>query len=368
MMNDPRLRIGTLFVLGTLALLALARPTHPLTPAYQEARTVRGTWALESKEPGEPQLVLRLGEGWEGHESRLSAPDDLRDEVLAAVREGQGELIARVVREAGAFEFRGTARGDEGSGTFTLTLDPAYLGEMEALGYSGLRDHELLAAAAHGAGPRQVRALAQRGYEDVSFGDLLATAIFRVDGGFIDEMQDLELGELELDQLVAFRIFDVDADFVAQARGLPLGRLDAGDLIAMRVHKLDPAFLREMEAQGVELEDVGDALALAIHDIDAGFVAEARGLGLGELDVADLVAMKIHGVDQPFVTAMRDVGFPPEDLGQAVAFRIHGVTPDFVRELEEAGYEDLTGNDLLTARILGPDWLRKERGRSEHRH
>ncbi|MBW3533691.1 MAG: hypothetical protein KY453_00520 [Gemmatimonadetes bacterium] len=315
-----RTRRSRVAVAAVLTGAALAGTTVGAGAALAAQALLQGTWSAEMGGRRAGEVALRLDDG--RHVSSL--PDRDAADLIRRIASGEGPWS--LAREAGVLTFEGTASERRARGTFTFRPDGAFREDMDALGLGRPSDREMLAAAVHGLTRERVRSLSGAGLLGDEFDDLLAAAIFDVDGAFLQSMEALGLRP-DLDQLVAFRI-----------------------------HEVTPAFVREMRELGVG-DDADDLLAMRIHGVSRAFVDAIRATGLGEPDADQVLALRIHGVDGAWLESMAEAGAEPADLDEAVAFRIHGVTPDLVRRLRERGYDGLDGDDLLKIRIHGLDRL-----------
>jgi hypothetical protein len=251
-----------------------------------ELEQIEGTWTarLHTDDDRSARITLSRWDDDRDHwRGETSLPDDLVRDILAQAERNDGVVAYEVEREAGTLAFEGNIRGDGGSGTFQFTPRPEFLTEMSSLGYSGLDEGEVFAAAVHDVGPRFVQEMSRLGFQDLDFDELLPAAIFDVNAEFIAEMRAVGLGDLPMEKLVSFRIFEVDAAFVREARALGFD-LDEDDLVAMKIHDIDAHVVQELSGLGFPIEGFDDVLAFQIHEIDAEFVEEAMSLGLGDLD------------------------------------------------------------------------------------
>jgi hypothetical protein len=314
-----------------------ARPAVPTAADAQQVRpTLSGTWngrfrADAEQRPGRISLARDVN-------GRNRSQNDLPEGVVRAVLDqagaNDGVVTYELRGEAGTLRLEGRIRGTRGMGAFTFMEDPGFRDSMADLGYRGLDEDDVYAAAVHDVGRARVQELRGLGLGTMDWGDLMSAAIFDVDAAFVQEMRSLGVDIDEMDDAVAFRIHGVTPAFVREARSSGIGTLDGDDLVAMRIHGVTPEFMEAADAMGFD-----------------------------GLDFDDLVAMRIHGVSATWVDGMAREGFRFDDVEDALAFRIHGITPEFLQELREAGFDELDVDDVLRIKIHGLDRIiRRRRG------
>jgi hypothetical protein len=349
-----------------LAIAAAALVSAHEAEAWQAADDATGSWTARVADDGTLRLELSRWDREGSWRSSVSLdPDEARD-ILASVRRSDGVADFRIDREAGTLSFQGRLRDGRGMGEFRFAQRPEFRQSMRDLGYVGLDDDQVFAAALLDVGPRHARSMTALGFSDLDFDELVSSRIFDVDADYLAEMDAVGFGDLDFDQLVSFRVFGIDGETVLATSESRLGPLDADDIVAMKVHGITAGAVDD--ALGL-FDDASfdDVVAMRIHGITPEFVRAADDLGFGSLDLDDVMAMKIHGLTNAYLASMSDVGVDLDDFDEAIAFRVHGIDADFVRDLREEGFSGLDNDALLRIRIHGLDEILRKRRRSVRR-
>jgi hypothetical protein len=174
------------------------------------ADSIAGQWVAEvSQEPGVVYFsIQRRRDGW-GH---MNSSFEIQASSLQGLNAAQiGSTGANVrfqlARDAGTFDCEGWFKGGKGSGHFAFTGSPAYVADMERLGYGRLSDD-----------------------------DVFTMALFDVSRAFIQEIKGLGYDRVSRDQLVAMRIHGVTADFVRRLKDRGYASLSVEELISLKIH------------------------------------------------------------------------------------------------------------------------------------
>ena len=277
-----------------LAALWLAAPATAALPARIDF-TLAPTRAPSDKV--QLELSYRAGRG----ESRHSRPIPLRTlQGLAAAQlaaSAGAPIRFRLVRDAGALECDGVARGGRGTGSCRFAANAAF-----------------------------ATALAKRGIARPTGDQQFQLAIQGAELAVADELIRQGYGRPSAQNLVETAIFDVDVPFLRglEAAGYRVGSVSK--LVQMRIHGVTPAYIRD-------LATIGEAYR--------------------RLPIDALVQMRIHDVTAARLRDYAQLGYPALDHGQMVSMAIHGVSPAFIREMAEAGYRKLTPEQLVNLRIHG---------------
>src|SRR5438132_10740135 len=97
-----------------------------------------------------------------GFDDVLSAYTGLtKADLLSSAANVQFELR----RAAGVIAFEGRVANGTGAGHFHFTPSESFVHDMDALGYSGFSDDQLLVVAAHALSPQTIRDLPDMGYQ-----------------------------------------------------------------------------------------------------------------------------------------------------------------------------------------------------------
>lgn len=138
------------------------------------------------------------------------------------------------------------------------------------------QDERLLQFALSDLSTAFIQSMRAAGY-DVSLDKYLAFRIFNITPAWIRELNDLGYRDLDSDQVTAFRIHKVTPEFIRGMRELGYDDIDADKLVAMRIHRVTPDFVRELKAAGYSGIPVDKLIAMRIHGVDAEFARKMNG-------------------------------------------------------------------------------------------
>jgi beta-lactamase regulating signal transducer with metallopeptidase domain len=317
--------------------MAATQPGHPAAPATPAGRSARpappappapapplasmslnrGTWKAERRKDG-IQLELEIREdGPHGHH-HMQESDLYPEKDLAGLGSGSGFELRRA---AGTFHFEGRFDGALGAGTFTFQGSPGYVKEMASLGYE-VKNDQLLQLALFDLSPAFVRDLEGLGYSKVPLERLIEFRIHGVSVDFIRALNDQGYRDVPPERLVEFRIHGVKPELIQALKDLGLKNPDPEDLVRFQIHGASPEFIRAMAAEGYK-----------------GLAAE------------DLIRFRIHGVTPEFLRDLAGAGYRNVSAEDLIRFRIHGVTAGFIRDQEKKGRKNLSPEELIDLRI-----------------
>lgn len=180
--------------------------------------TITGRWRGEI---GWNKMYLSLKSSMRsdrGHWN-MSFSEDVRlkeFKELEQARSSSGTIQFELPREAGTFTFSGRFDDDEGYGDFEFTINPAFVNDMKALGYTKLAIDQVFTLAMHDVGISFIKEMEALGYKKLAIDKLVQMAIHGVTPLFVKEMTELGYNHLPLDQLVQLRIHGVDAEYVRE--------------------------------------------------------------------------------------------------------------------------------------------------------
>ncbi len=183
------------------------------------------------------QLSLRSGDGDEhlGFGVRTAELEGLP----RAARDGSvSNTTFRLVREAGAFAFRGSFDDGRGSGDYTFEPDARYTAAMTGLGYRDV--------------PRERQ---------------MRLAVLDVTTAFAREVRDAGQASLALDDLVRFRIHGVSGANIRELASLGYRQLDPDTLVRLRIHGATPERIRGFQQAGLAGLAPDDVVRLRIHGV-----------------------------------------------------------------------------------------------------
>jgi hypothetical protein len=286
------------FIRG-LAISVFAAGALMLPAAQDEAGNVQiaGQWSLMPAQTADKvRLTLHWKSGRHGMNSTMEwSLNRIEGLTVDQMRSAGTTVQFRIKREAGTLNCDGYLKSGGGGGVFSFVVNRSFVNEMSSLGYSGLRDHQLLAMAVHEVTTAYVRDI--------------------------------------------------------RAEGIAVGNAD--QLLAMRIHDVEVAYVREMKQLGFSDLSSDKLVAMRIHGVQPGFARELKQRGYNAVSTDQLISMRIHGASVDFVKQLDDLGYKHPSIDQLVSMRIHGVTPEVIRKLQQRGLKDLTIDKLISMRIHG---------------
>ena len=271
--------------------------------AYANTEPRSGVWTAELQDDRVQMTLFRgsqssehRGMGWNnimGFDEPLAHFAGLsKNDLQSSAANVQFELR----RPAGVIAFEGRVANGTGAGHFHFTPSESFVHDMDALGYTGFSDDQLLVFAAHDFSPQTIRDLRDMGYQP---------------------------NQREVEEIAIFRI--------------------------------TPDFLREMAKAGYANLTLREAVNFRVGRVDAAYIAQMRQLGYSDLSARKLADMAIIGVRPKFIEELRALGYDKLTAQQLTDMKVFGVTPDYIRKLAEKGYKNVPVDKLLKLREMGAD-------------
>jgi hypothetical protein len=140
--------------------------------------------------------------------------------------------------EAGRFVCEGNFETGLGQGTYLFYPDAGFLAQMGALGFSGIKEQELVSMALHEVGPGFLGELRSAGITDVTFDQLMGMRAVGVTGDYIRRIQQAGYSPTP-DELISMWVHEVTPEFAAKIRQL-YPTAFPNDLIGMQVNGVTP--------------------------------------------------------------------------------------------------------------------------------
>ncbi len=261
----------------------------PLPPRGSKAT---GGWTAERTKDGlDLQIRVRNSKG------NMNSSLEIREGELVGLGAGP-DVRFELRRAAGTFRFEGkfdgSGLGAQGAGLFTFVPNPSFAPEMAALGYRVDND------------------------------DLLELGIFDVSPAFVRELQGVGYDNLPLERLLEFRIHGVTPDFVRAIVGLGFRDLSPDRLVEYRIHGVTPDFVAKIVEAGYRDLPAERLVEFRIHGVTPEFLAELAGAGYRDVEPEELVAMRIHGVNADFIHEMERQGHKNLSVDELLELRIMG--------------------------------------------
>lgn len=208
-------------------------------------------------EEGQVRFELEEGNCGDGdhqdchnHESDSMLLSDFSGFTLADLQREGARLDAVISAEAGKLICSGTVHGLTLSGDSTFVPNPAFVAQMNQMGFSNFDSRKLEAYTLFHIETSWIRSLQAEGVSEMDSGNIIALRIFKVDADYVRGMAALGYPRLAAGKLIAFKVQGVNPEEVRQYRALGY-QPTADELIQMRIFKVTPDFIQRMSARGL---------------------------------------------------------------------------------------------------------------------
>lgn len=170
-------------------------------------------------------------------------------------------------------------------------------------------------------------------------------------GSYIGDLAAVGYSGLSVDQLIAFKIHGVTPEYV---RGIQSGgfKPTPDQLVQMRIHGVTPEFANQVRSAGYPNATIDELVSLRIHGAPPNYPRLVKELGLGDPSIEQLISMLIHGVSPDFAREIKATGLRGLNFDRLIAMRIHGVGPVDVREAQKH-FKDLSIDQMIKLKQLG---------------
>jgi len=260
------------------------------------------------------------GSSTSGHQVALSTLAGLTPAQLAA----KGQPVAFAIhRDAGDFSCKGVADQGHGRGTCVYAANAQFPAALAQRGVAGLQSYQQFQLSLHDLGLAYVDELNRQRYAKPTPTDLVAAAHH---GAGLKQLQAMDA--------VGYRFGDV------------------ATLVRVRDHGVSARYITELKAYGYSALPASELVRLRDHGVSANYLSGLREQGFTGLQPDDLVRLRDHGVSAGFITELKSMGYDrlaPEEL---VRLRDHGVSASFIRVANRDG-QRLSTDDLIRLRDRG---------------
>ncbi|HEY0101649.1 MAG TPA: hypothetical protein VGB76_22170 [Pyrinomonadaceae bacterium] len=331
LLTTKQLRISSLLLSGLFAFSALvyanvssASAKGGLDPV-QAQDTLSGQWTAEVRrdKPGEIQMTYHRhsetgGFNISGDTFALSELQGLSAETALSARTN---VNFKLVRQAGTFACEGYFREGRGAGFWTFTPSQSFVSAMRERGYSNLTDGDLLRAALHNLTTNYIEDLKSAGYDRLEFKQLLRASSHSITPAFIREMQSAGYQGLTMEELVRARNHNIDSRYVGEVRAMGFDKQPLAKLIRLRNHQITQDFINRMRSAGFDGLSIEQLIRLKNHEITPEFVNGVKAEGYADIPVETAVRLKNHEVDRDYIRRVKARGFTDLTLEQIIKLR-----------------------------------------------
>ncbi len=315
-----------------LALVAVAA-----APAH--AAEITGAWTASVSEnhPGRFELSLQADAGHQSISGFLvSGFTGLsRDQVESDTRTA---VAFRLERDAGTFSFDGTFRAGRGGGDFRFVPDASYPARVRALGvpFDDARKGEarrLYELALFDVSIDFIRSMQAIGCDE-NLDRYVEFRIFGVDPAYVRDMDAVGFRHLTGAKLVETKIHGATPDYIRSMRAHG-DDLTLDGYIESRIFQITPEFADEMAKAGYPNLPRQRLVEFRIQGVTPEYIAALRELGYSELPASKLVEMRIQGVTPEFIRRVEKAGHHHVPVDRLVQMRIFRIPPEQAGRLDD---------------------------------
>ena len=244
----------------------------------------------------------------------------------------------RLERDAGTFTFEGTFRAGRGSGDFRFVPDSRYPERVRALGVpldAGQRNvsRRLYDLALFDVSLDFIRSMQAVGCDE-PLDRYVEFRIFAVDPAYVRDMESVGFAHLTGSKLVETKIHGATPDDIremrAQGKDLPLD-----GYIESRIFQITPEFAAEIAKAGYPDLTHERLVEFRIQGVTPAYIADLRELGYTRLPAAKLVEMRIQGVTPEFIRRVEKAGHHHVPADRLIQMRIFHVAPERLGALDD---------------------------------
>lgn len=277
-----------------------------------------------------------------------------RSEFTNISEDSEGEFVLK--RDAGRLILRGEFEDGLGEGRFEFESDPAFIGFLDAQGFKGAKENEILQLFMSDIDKAFV-SNAKDDLKDISLSKLVELGIHTNGHSDLEELMEIcaivNHEKLTARELINLAIHNVTLDFVKGLMQVTSEDLTLKRVVEAKIHNVDPELVLSLKQNGYPNISLKRVIEMSIHGVDQNDIVALSEAGYQNVDPKYLTEFAIHGVTSDFIKELADLGYSNFEPRQLIEFAIHGVRPSYIKELEEAGYEDLTARDLVNTKIHG---------------
>ena len=348
-------------VVGISVLVLSCLAVNQATDLFGLHHVDRNAWTIGStigstfESTTRPDRV-RFGINWTNGNSNSTWTNDMPWSSFQGLDAQQlsrlnGEHTFKFVRDAGTLVCTGVIANGRGRGDYSFQENPAYLTELQKLGFLSPTSDDLFQMAMNDVSLAFVRGVKSVGLE-ASTSDLLDLRNHGLSADFIREAKNSGSQSLTVRDLIQLKDHGVQSDFL---RGLKDSgyAVPVNEIIAMRDHGVDVGYLKELARYGLN-PDAEDLPKLKYHGVSPEFLRALDDGGFGDLEVNEIVEMRDHGVDPKFLKEAKTLGytFSSRDI---IQMRDHGVDGAYLRKLKDTGFQTLSAEKIIKLRTHGGD-------------
>jgi len=266
-----------------------------------------------------------------------------------AMLDHSGPVKFSYVQDAGTLQCVGKFAWGRGSGSFTLTPNPAFQRELDSLGFAAPREDDLFLMIMSNINLDFVREVHSAGIAS-SLRDVLDMAAHGVNLAYVHDMNRAGYRNFRAQDYIELRDHGVKAQFVEDLKDAGY-QLPVSQMVELRDHGVDSSFVRDLQLYGLRPAAV-ELVELRDHGVTPAYLRGLHDAGYGRLAADEIIELRDHGVASDFVSATRDLGyrFTPSEL---VDLHDHGVDVKYLRTIHDSGMRNLSEPQIVQLRDHG---------------
>jgi len=266
-----------------------------------------------------------------------------------AMLDRSGPAKFTYVQDAGTLQCEGKFAWGRGSGSFTLTPNPAFVSELNRLGFSTPREDDLYLMMLSKIDLDFVREVRSAGIAR-SLQDLLDMAAHGVNLAYVHDMNRAGYRNFRAQDYIEMHDHGVQAQFVEDLKQAGY-EIPASQIIELRDHGVDSNFVRDLQLDGLRPRAT-ELVELRDHGVTPGYLRGLHDAGYDALAADDIVELRTHGVPSEFVTAAHDLGYR-FTAAELIELHDHGVDAKYLRTIHDSGMKNLSGAQIVQLRDHG---------------
>ncbi len=324
----------------------------------------RGVWTAQIRE-GE----LRMDHTFQTEKGRSNFGDTHENykqkfRGLSQVNESSTfeDIQFELDSDAGTISYTGDFKEGMGAGHFLFEPKEEFIHQLKRHGLEGeIKHHHLFLFTVHSFRLSDLDELAELGYDDLAFDQLMKICLFDIQPDYIRGLRRLGLTDLPFKQIVAMCIHGVSLESIREFRKAGFSDLQADDFIKLRIHNVTLEYAKEMEELGFGKLSLKELIDSRISNITPKFIKSLSDLGYSGLTLSQYKKMGLHGVKPDYIKEMTRLGYENLSADELVDMRIHNVKPDYIEELAALGYKNLSVDQIMKMGVhnVKPEFIKK---------
>jgi hypothetical protein len=254
-----------------------------------------------------------------------------------------GPAKFQYVEDAATLQCEGKFAWGRGAGSFTLTPNPAFVSELNRLGFASPHEDEIFLMMLSHTNLDFVREVRSTGVAS-SLRELLDMAAHGVTLGFVHDMNRAGYRDLRAEDYVELHDHGVKPQFVEELKNAGYD-IPANRIVELHDHGVDSRFVRDLQVSGMHPHE-GELVELRDHGVTPEYLRGLHDAGYGTISAAEIIELKDHGVATEFATKASDLGYsftPPE----LIELHDHGVDAKYLRTIHDSGMKNLNSAQIV---------------------